>query len=127
MNTNRLAIATLAAVGIIATGAFVFAQQSGPGWNRGGWGPGMMQGWGSGRGSGWGPGMMREGWGGSMMGWGCPMMGYSGEGRAEAYVDGRLAFLKTELAITDAQAAPWDNYTRAIKQNFASMQGVYIQ
>ena len=76
-----------------------------------------------------------------MMGGGCPMMGMmglsmmgpgiSGEGmmagrqaRMAALVDGRLAYLKGELNITDAQSEAWNGYTNAIKVRVDVMQGV---
>lgn len=69
-----------------------------------------------------GPGMMRmmEMMHGSTMGMmgGCPMLG---EG-SSPHSEGRVAFLKAELGITDAQKAVWDDYAKALKQNFSSMQ-----
>jgi hypothetical protein len=72
---------------------------------------------GPGDGRGMMPGMM------GMMG-GCPMMGTTAEGRVQTFVDGRIAFLKAELAITDAQKAAWDTYADALKRNLQSMQGM---
>jgi hypothetical protein len=63
-------------------------------------------------------GMMR------MMG-GCPMMGMTTDGQATVFIDGRLAFLKAELAITDAQKPAWDTYADATKRNLQSMQGMW--
>ncbi|WP_374441240.1 Spy/CpxP family protein refolding chaperone [Stella sp.] len=40
------------------------------------------------------------------------------------FVQGRIAFLKTELGITDAQAPVWDAYAEAMKGNFVNMQGL---
>ena len=49
----------------------------------------------------------------------CPlMMG----GNIATYSDGRIAFLKAELAITDAQKAVWDAYAAAVTQNLQEMQ-----
>lgn len=56
-----------------------------------------------------------------MMG-GCPMVG--AEGRALTFAEGRLAFLKAELAITDAQKGIWDAYAEATKKNLQSMQAI---
>jgi hypothetical protein len=66
-------------------------------------------------------GMMQ---GGGMMGMmrmmeNCPMMG----GMA-AHAEGRIAFLKAELAITDQQKAVWDVYAAAIKKNLTGMQAM---
>jgi hypothetical protein len=62
-------------------------------------------------------GMMR---GGGMMGMmeGCPMMG------GTAHSEGRIAFLKAELAITDQQKGVWDAYAASIKKNVEGMQGM---
>ena len=57
-----------------------------------------------------------------MMG-GCPMMGPNGQ--ASTFIDGRIAFLKAELAITDAQKSAWDAYADATKRNLQSMQGMW--
>jgi hypothetical protein len=59
---------------------------------------------------------------GGMMG-GCSMMG--GHGRMGGFVEGRLAFLKAELAITDDQKPVWDAYAAATKKNLESMQGMH--
>jgi len=63
-------------------------------------------------------GMMQDG---GMMGMmrmmeNCPMMG------GAAHAEGRLAFLKTELAITDQQKEAWEAYAAAIKKNLQGMQ-----
>jgi len=74
----------------------------------------MMQGGPSSRG-----GMM------GMMGRGCPMMGMMLEGTDVAtFVEGRIAFLKVELAITDAQQAAWSAYADALGKNLQGMQGM---
>lgn len=85
-------------------------------------GPGMM-----GRGGwGMGPGMMYDGWGmgRGMMG-GCPMFGWDDDGKASTFVDGRLAFLKTELKITDTQKDAWDGYAKAFKSNLETMKSMH--
>ncbi len=63
-------------------------------------------------------GMMR---GGGMMRMmeSCPMMG-----GGEAHTEGRIAFLKAELAITGQQTSVWDAYAAALKKNLQSMQGM---
>lgn len=58
--------------------------------------------WGMGRG-------MMDGWG-----WGGPMMGYGPDAMLDR-IDGRLAYMKAELKITDAQAAAWDDLARVIR------------
>jgi LTXXQ motif family protein len=84
---------------------------------------GMM---GSGDGGGMmGGGMMGRGMMG-MTGGGCPMMGMMmGGGDMPMYREGRIAFLKAELAITDAQAKVWDAYADALKKNMQSMQDMH--
>jgi hypothetical protein len=88
------------------------AQPYGPGM-MGGYGPSMMQGY--------GPGMMGSY---GMMG-GCPMMGMTTGGQASSFAEGRIAFLKAELGITDAQKIEWDAYAETIKRNLQSMQGMW--
>jgi hypothetical protein len=79
--------------------------------------------------SGGGSMMDQKSGGGSMMGHGM-MMGHRGMmggmrgkhggylcGRMTAHVDGRLAFLKTELKITPEQESQWNDYAAAVKDN----------
>jgi hypothetical protein len=79
--------------------------------------------------SGGGSMMDQKSGGGSMMGHGM-MMGHHGMmggmrgkrggylcGRMTAHVDGRLAFLKTELKITPEQESQWNDYAAAVKDN----------
>ena len=54
--------------------------------------------------------MMRGGWGGM----GSPMTGY-GPGAMLDRVDGRLAFLKTELKITDEQLPAWEGLASTVR------------
>jgi hypothetical protein len=74
-----------------------------------------------------------ESWPQMMMGDGCGMMGMMGPGmmrhghmgrwwRFGAEVDGRLAYIKSELEITDAQEDAWKGYAAAVKARVASMQ-----
>ncbi len=71
------------------------------------------------------PGAMMEsgGMGHMMMGQGMidqggmPMMGMN----PSQHIEGRLAFLKTELKITEAQAAPWNAYADAVRANAKRM------
>ncbi len=77
-------------------------------------GPGMM-----------GPGMMGQG----MMGPGgmsgmMPMMGMmDGDER----IEGRLAFLKAELGITEAQEKAWAEFADAMRQAAAKTQGAHMR
>jgi hypothetical protein len=70
--------------------------------------------------------------GGSMMGMMRMMMGQDGMGGMPmmavmaGHVEGRLAFLKTELKITDAQLLLWNTFAEAVRDNakaMADMQG----
>ncbi len=106
-----LAIAIIAAGWLVASPARA-QMMMGPGS-----GPGMMYGPG-------GPGRMGPGFGPGMMG-GCPMMGMTTDGQALTFAEGRIAFLKAELGITDAQKSNWDAYAEAIKRNLQSMQGMW--
>jgi hypothetical protein len=78
-----------------------------------------------------GPGMMGQGMGRGgmmgMMGGGCPMMGMmmGRNGPASAFAEGRIAFIKAELAITDAQKSVWDAYATALRKNLESMQTMH--
>ncbi len=71
-----------------------------------------------------------------MMG-GCPMMGgikspgqmgqmpMRGMMMRGPMVEGRLAYMKAELGITEAQSAAWEGYITAVKARMASMQGMH--
>ena len=87
------------------------AQQSGPQDQSDGWNGGYMMGPSS---------MMGHG------GMGSWMMGGSGPsarmcGMMIAHIDGRLAYLKTELKITDAQTSLWNTYAEAARDNAQGM------
>lgn len=80
-----------------------------PPWaGHGGWGPGMM------RGYGYGPGAM-GGYGPGMMGGG--MFGFADEGQIVEFIDGRLAFVKAELKITDQQMPLWTAFADSVRTN----------
>jgi hypothetical protein len=70
-------------------------------------GPGMM-----------GPGMMGNDGGPGMMHWGS-----SGSmcGAMAGHIDGRLAYIKAELKITDAQESLWNNYAAAARDSANTM------
>jgi hypothetical protein len=81
-----------------------------------------------------------------MMGGGCPMVGMMGQGmmgpgawgqgpwggwargmmgtgpRLDALIDGRLAYLKGALGITEAQTAAWNGYADAVRTRIDGMQ-----
>ena len=99
---SKKACVGVACAGLLALSAGAFAQGQMPGpmpgmgmMDRGMMGMGMMR-------------MMAE----------CPMM-MGGMGH---YAEGRIAFLKAELGITDAQKAVWDAYAAAIAKNLQGMQ-----
>lgn len=64
------------------------------------------------------PAMMSRMMGGGMSGMmdNCPMMG-----GGSSHAEGRIAFLKAELAITDAQKTVWEAYATQIKKNLEGM------
>lgn len=77
-----------------------------------------------GYGYGMGPWMMGPNGSGPMMGWG--QGGWNGQGAymcnmMTGHIEGRLAYLKTELKITDAQASLWETYANASRQNAQAM------
>jgi LTXXQ motif family protein len=70
---------------------------------------------------------------------GCPMMGdmmgFGRRGMKEGMghgammhsvpmMEGRLAYIKADLAITDAQMAAWDAYANAVRARHATMEGM---
>lgn len=57
-----------------------------------------------------------------MMSGNCPMMGGMMRGEdMPSFAEGRIAFLKAELAITDAQKDLWGAYADALRANLQSM------
>ncbi len=118
MVTSHPFLSAAVLVAMLAGGTTAMAQQ-GPGRGPGMMGPGMMRdGMGPGGGMGWG---MQRGMGDGMMRGGCPMFG----GDGATYADGRLAFLKAELGITDAQKTAWDAYATALRKNLENMQAMH--
>ena len=110
MKTSVLLASILALSLVTGAATEVTAQQRGPGW-------GMMGGQGMMGGFGWGMPMGRG------MGMGnCQMWG---DGDTPAFAEGRVAFLKAELAITDVQSSAWSAYASALKKNLESMQGMH--
>ena len=87
-------------------------------------GPGMMMGHGM---MGYGMPMMGPG----MMGYGTPMMP-GGVGPMMGmmpgqHVEGRIAFLRTELGITQAQAPVWDTFAEALRASARAMVDMHGQ
>lgn len=104
MKLPSLTMVALVAAGLLSTGTALRAQQPGMGMRDMPMGPGMM-------------GMMR------MMG-DCPMMGMMMGADTSSFADGRIAFIKAELAITDAQKGAWETYAAALKKNLQGMQAM---
>src|SRR5499427_3757010 len=52
------------------------------------------------------------------------MMGQGGMLMMAKHIEGRLAFLKTELKITDAQLPLWNAFAQAMRDNATAMQAV---
>lgn len=93
-------------------------------------GPGQM----SGQSSGMDQGMMEPNMmgGGMMAGRGMMsmmsmmnMMGMMGMRPGVEHIEGRLAFIKTELKITDAQMPQWNAFAEAVRDNAKSMSEMH--
>ena len=103
--------ATTVVLAIAGMTGSAIPQQSGPQDQSDGWNGGYMM----------GPnGMMGHG------GMGPWMTGGNGPsarmcGMMTAHIDGRLAYLKTELKITDAQTSLWNAYAEAARDNAQGM------
>jgi hypothetical protein len=57
-----------------------------------------------------------------MIGTNCQMMEMTGGTDTSAFTEGRIAFIKAELGITDAQKPAWEDYAAALKKNLEGMQ-----
>src|SRR6516225_7052989 len=58
---------------------------------------------------------------------GMPMLRMTGQGdmlMMAKHIEGRLAFLKTELKITDAQLPLWNAFAQAMRDNVSAMQAM---
>ncbi len=73
-----------------------------------------------------GPGMM----GPAMMG-GCGMIGGMGHGGMRGMMmtsmpmtEAKLAYMKADLGITDAQASAWEDYARAVRTQYSAMDAM---
>ena len=118
MRRNAILAIAISSISLLAVSAAGVAQQTDDGKSQS---PSMgMMGHGK-----MGPGMMGRGGMMGMMGGGCPMMGMmGGEGNMPSFAEGRTAFIKAELAITDAQKSVWEAYSAALRKNLESMQGM---
>lgn len=126
--------ASLLALGV-AAGAGTAAAQPASQAQTGMAGPGPWWGWSG------GPGMMTMGWGDPrMLGWGAGPMnmggwpGHHGQmmrgsgrmtGGPAQHLDGRIAFLRAELKITEAQAPLFDAYAQVLRDAAEGMQAMH--
>jgi hypothetical protein len=99
----------------VALGASVAAQGQGQGPGQG---PGPGMGMDHGMMMGQGPGMQM---GPGMMGMG------GGDDKSQSFAEGRVAFLRAELAITSAQDGVWTAYADAVRKNLANMQVMHAR
>jgi len=118
-SVKRLTVG-IATAGLIGLGASV---ANAHGWGpQGSWGPqGMMANQGMMNQGMMGQGMMGRG----MMGPG--MMGQGGGMQPGQFVEGRLAFLKAELGITESQQQSWDEFAGFMRTQAGSMQSEMTQ
>jgi LTXXQ motif family protein len=103
MKQTKSTMVALVAAGLLLPGVALNAQQPKMGKGDMQMGPGMM-------------GMMRD----------CPMMGTSMGAEMATHAEGRIAFLKAELGITDAQKTVWDAYAAALTKNLQDMQAMRV-
>jgi len=114
MNATVLASALLLGAASPAATADMTLAQAG-----GGMGSGMMQGGTGGNGA--GPGGRMWGGAGGVM----PMMGFGGgSGQMIGYIDGRIAFLKAELKLSDKELPLWSAFADALRDNAQTMNTV---
>lgn len=113
MRRNRTVLFAAAAVAALLSAPAVAQQQMQGGMMHDMQGtPGMM----------YGQGMQGMMMGGPMMGnMGAQMMG----GGPATHIEGRLAFLKTELGITESQMDVWQDYVAAVRDSAGSMQKMH--
>ena len=52
------------------------------------------------------------------------MMGQNGMSMMAKHIEGRIAFLKTELKITDAQLPLWNAFAQAMRDDASTMQAM---
>ena len=101
MNRTSKIMAALATIGILAAAMPSSAQQPSMGMRDMPMGRGMM-------------GMIGD----------CPIMGMMMGGDTSTFSEGRIAFLKAELAITDAQKSVWEAYAATLQKNLQGMQAM---
>jgi LTXXQ motif family protein len=116
-NSRFLTVALISAVGLGAGAALAQQNQQQMPMMGDGMGQGMMGQMGTGM---IGPGNM------GMMGPG--MHGMMGPGMMMDFgpmMEGRLAYMKAELGVTEAQTSAWDDYAKAVKARATTMQGMH--
>ncbi|MBE0613639.1 MAG: Spy/CpxP family protein refolding chaperone [Burkholderiales bacterium] len=131
-------------LGLAAAAVSAHPYGPGPGWGghmggyaQGGYGPGMMGGYGPGNGM--GPGMMGGygpgpgygmGWGGGHMGGYGPGYGMGPQAMFNAYAgntDEGLDALKSELAITEKQDSAWQAFAKNAKKQSENRQAWFAK
>jgi LTXXQ motif family protein len=71
------------------------------------------------------PGMAMPGGGNPMMGQGGTGMGMSGMGMTDR-VEGRIAFLRAEIKITEAQTRVWNEFAQALRTNATKLRELQV-
>ena len=108
MKSIKMSVAAALVIATAVIGTASAQNQQNPGGMMGMMGPGMM-----------GPGMMGyDGSGPGMMRWGPAMCS-----AMASHLEGRLAYSKAELKITEAQESLWKAYAAAARDNAKTMVG----
>jgi len=109
MKSIKMSAAAALVIATAMIGPASAQNQQNPGGMMGMMGPGMM-----------GPGMMggHDGSGPGMMRWGAAM-----SSTMASHLEGRLAYSKAELKITEAQESLWNAYAAAARDNTKTMVG----
>ena len=109
MKSMKMSAAAALVIATAMIGTASAQNQQNPGGMMGMMGPGMM-----------GPGMMggHDGSGPGMMRWGPAMCS-----AMASHLEGRLAYTKAELKITEAQESLWNAYAAAARDNTKTMVG----
>ena len=107
MKSIKMSAAAALVIATAMIGTASAQNQQNPGGIAGMMGPGMM-----------GPGMMGYDGGPGMMRWGPAMCN-----AMASHLEGRLAYTKAELKITEAQESLWSTYAAAARDNTKTMVG----
>lgn len=117
---TRIALALGVALSFGLGATALNAHPFGSGWGMGGgpgWGPGHMMGYGPGQGYGMGPGHGMAFGGGPGFGF-----GPGATDKPAAFVENRMAWVKSELKITPAQEGVWNAYVDQAKLQADAMR-----